>query len=96
VPLRLFIGGALASARRSRSRINFVLHDYQRNRDPRSSSIPRAIRSAPAIISASRRSRSDRAASSARASCNGTQSHLDYLPEGHTDFALATMMEEWG
>ncbi|WP_163364594.1 FtsW/RodA/SpoVE family cell cycle protein, partial [Escherichia coli] len=26
----------------------------------------------------------------------GTQSHLDYLPEGHTDFALATMMEEWG
>jgi rod shape determining protein RodA len=27
---------------------------------------------------------------------NGTQSHLDYLPEGHTDFALATMMEEWG
>ena len=27
---------------------------------------------------------------------NGTQSHLDYLPEGQTDFALATMMEEWG
>lgn len=26
----------------------------------------------------------------------GTQSHLDYLPEGQTDFALATMMEEWG
>ena len=27
---------------------------------------------------------------------NGSQSHLDYLPEGQTDFALATMMEEWG
>ena len=26
----------------------------------------------------------------------GTQSHLDYLPEGHTDFAFATMAEEWG
>lgn len=26
----------------------------------------------------------------------GTQSHLDYLPELHTDFILATMMEEWG
>lgn len=27
---------------------------------------------------------------------NGTQSHLDYLPEGHTDFVFATMAEEWG
>jgi rod shape determining protein RodA len=24
------------------------------------------------------------------------QSHLDYLPEGHTDFVFATMVEEWG
>jgi rod shape determining protein RodA len=27
---------------------------------------------------------------------NGTQSHLDYLPEPHTDFVFATMAEEWG
>ncbi len=27
---------------------------------------------------------------------HGTQSHLDYLPEGHTDFVFATMAEEWG
>ena len=27
---------------------------------------------------------------------NGTQSHLNYLPEPHTDFAFATMAEEWG
>ena len=27
---------------------------------------------------------------------NGTQSHLNYLPEGHTDFIFATMAEEWG
>ncbi len=26
----------------------------------------------------------------------GTQSHLDYLPERHTDFIFATMAEEWG
>lgn len=26
----------------------------------------------------------------------GSQSHLDYLPEGHTDFVFATMEEEWG
>ena len=27
---------------------------------------------------------------------NGSQSHLDYLPESHTDFVFATMAEEWG
>jgi rod shape determining protein RodA len=27
---------------------------------------------------------------------NGSQSHLQYLPEGHTDFVFATMVEEWG
>lgn len=27
---------------------------------------------------------------------NGTQSHLNYLPEPHTDFVFATMAEEWG
>lgn len=27
---------------------------------------------------------------------NGSQSHLDYLPEGHTDFVFSTMAEEWG
>ena len=27
---------------------------------------------------------------------NGSQSHLDYLPEGHTDFVFAAMVEEWG
>lgn len=27
---------------------------------------------------------------------NGTQSHLQYLPEPHTDFVFATMSEEWG
>lgn len=27
---------------------------------------------------------------------NGSQSHLAYLPESHTDFVFATMAEEWG
>ena len=27
---------------------------------------------------------------------NGSQSHLKYLPEGHTDFVFATFVEEWG
>ncbi|WP_379921436.1 rod shape-determining protein RodA [Erythrobacter sp. R86502] len=27
---------------------------------------------------------------------NGTQSHLNYLPEPHTDFVFSSMVEEWG
>ncbi|QDP18689.1 rod shape-determining protein RodA [Sphingomonas xanthus] len=27
---------------------------------------------------------------------NGSQSHLQYLPEGHTDFVFAAFVEEWG
>jgi rod shape determining protein RodA len=27
---------------------------------------------------------------------NGSQSHLEYLPESHTDFVFSTMAEEWG
>ena len=27
---------------------------------------------------------------------NGSQSHLQYLPEPQTDFVFATMAEEWG
>jgi rod shape determining protein RodA len=27
---------------------------------------------------------------------NGTQAHLDFLPEGHTDFIIATYSEEFG
>ncbi|MEE8057740.1 MAG: rod shape-determining protein RodA [Pseudomonadales bacterium] len=27
---------------------------------------------------------------------NGTQSQLDFLPEGHTDFIIAVLAEEWG
>ena len=27
---------------------------------------------------------------------NGTQSHLHFLPEGHTDFVIAAFTEEWG
>ncbi|OSZ71019.1 rod shape-determining protein RodA [Sphingomonas sp. IBVSS1] len=72
-----------------------LLHDYQRKRvliflDPESD--PRGAgyhitQSKIAIGSGGL---------SGKGFLQGTQSHLDYLPELHTDFAFATMAEEWG
>ncbi|MBU6165957.1 MAG: rod shape-determining protein RodA [Alphaproteobacteria bacterium] len=72
-----------------------LLHDYQKNRvliflDPESD--PRGAgyhitQSKIAIGSGGL---------SGKGFLQGTQSHLDYLPELHTDFAFATMAEEWG
>ena len=61
-----------------------------------SSSTPIRTRSAPAIISPSRRSRSAPAASSARASSTAPRASGDFLPEPHTDFIFAAWAEEWG
>ena len=87
------------AAARARGRRADRLYDDARLSAQTGADLPRsrrATRSAPAITSASRRSRSARAGSGARAILNGSQSHLDYLPEGHTDFVFATMVEEWG
>jgi rod shape determining protein RodA len=95
VPLRLFIGGALAMAAAVPIAINFVLHDYQRNRilvflDPESDPLGIGYHISQSKIAIGS------GGILGKGFLNGTQSHLDYLPEGHTDFALATMMEEWG
>ena len=95
VPLRLFIGGALALALAIPLAINFVLHEYQRNRiltfmDPESDPLGTGYHISQSKIAIGS------GGFWGKGFLNGTQSHLDYLPEGHTDFALATMMEEWG
>ena len=59
------------------------------------SSIPTAIRWAPATTSPSPRSPSARAACSAKF-LKGTQSSLNFLPEKQTDFIFTTFVEEWG
>jgi rod shape determining protein RodA len=95
VPLRLFIGGALALALAAPLAYNFVLHDYQRHRveiflDPESDPLGTGYHISQSKIAIGS------GGIFGKGFLNGTQSHLDYLPEGHTDFALATMMEEWG
>ena len=94
LPLRLFVGGALALA--AAFPIAFsMMHEYQRNRvkiflTPESDPLGTGyhiIQSKIAIGSGGVLGKGFLA---------GTQSHLDYLPEGHTDFVFATMAEEWG
>lgn len=95
VPLRLFVGGALALAVSIPLIVNFVLHDYQRNRvltflTPENDPLGTGYHISQSKIAIGS------GGWFGKGFLQGTQSHLDYLPEGHTDFALATMMEEWG
>ncbi len=95
VPLRLFIGGAILVGISAPLAINFLLHDYQRNRiliflDPESDPLGTGYHISQSKIAIGS------GGLTGKGFLNGSQSHLDYLPEGHTDFAFATMAEEWG
>ena len=95
VPMRLFVGGALSLAIAAPLAVNFVLHEYQRNRvliflDPESDPLGTGYHISQSKIAIGS------GGIWGKGFLNGTQSHLDYLPEGHTDFVFATMAEEWG
>ena len=95
VPLRLFVGGALAGAITIPLAVNFLMHEYQRNRvlifmDPESDPLGTGYHISQSKIAIGS------GGIWGKGFLGGTQSHLDYLPEGHTDFAFATMAEEWG
>lgn len=95
IPLRLFVGGALGLAVMIPLAVNFLLHDYQRNRvliflDPESDPLGTGYHISQSKIAIGS------GGIWGKGFLNGTQSHLDYLPEGHTDFVFATMAEEWG
>jgi rod shape determining protein RodA len=94
VPVRLFVGaGALMAA--ALPIALSLMHGYQRDRieiflNPESDPLKSGyhiIQSKIAIGSGG---------IFGKGFLGGTQSHLDYLPERHTDFVFATMAEEWG
>jgi len=94
LPLRLFVGSALAGAAIIPIAFSF-LHDYQQKRvlifmDPESDPLGAGYHISQSKIAIGS------GGLFGKGFLNGTQSHLDYLPEGHTDFVFATMAEEWG
>lgn len=73
----------------------FALHDYQRARvttflDPESDPLGAGYHIAQSKIAIGS------GGIFGKGFNNGTQSHLNYLPEPHTDFVFASMVEEWG
>jgi rod shape determining protein RodA len=94
LPLRLFIGGALSVIPIGAGAWS-MMHEYQRNRvliflDPESDPLGKGYHISQSKIAIGS------GGLFGKGFLNGTQSHLDYLPEGHTDFVFATMAEEWG
>ncbi len=95
LPLWIFLGGAAVIAVAAPLAYFFVLRDYQRNRiltflDPESDPLGTGYHITQSKIAIGS------GGIFGKGFLNGSQSHLDYLPEGHTDFIFATMAEEWG
>lgn len=94
VQLWLFIGGALALVA-AMPIVWSLMHEYQHKRvliflDPSSDPLGAGYHITQSKIAIGS------GGISGKGFLQGTQSHLDYLPELHTDFIFATMAEEWG
>ncbi|MCK0128446.1 rod shape-determining protein RodA [Erythrobacter sp. F6033] len=95
LPLKWFVSGGAAAAAAAPLIFFFGLQDYQQRRvmtmfDPEADPLGASyhiIQSKIAIGSGG---------IFGKGFNNGSQSHLQYLPEPHTDFVFATMAEEWG
>lgn len=95
LPMRLFVGGAAAIAVLAPLAFFFGLEDYQQRRvttflNPENDPLGAGYHISQSKIAIGS------GGIFGKGFLNGTQSHLDYLPEGHTDFVFATMAEEWG
>jgi rod shape determining protein RodA len=94
IPLRLFIGAGVIGAA-ALPVIYSLLHEYQKKRvliflNPEADALGAGYHITQSKIAIGS------GGLFGKGFLNGTQSHLDYLPEGHTDFVFATMAEEWG
>lgn len=95
LPLRWFIGAGTAFAVVIPIAFFTLLHDYQRRRvttfmDPESDPLGAGYHITQSKIAIGS------GGVFGKGFGNGSQSHLEYLPEAHTDFVFATMAEEWG
>lgn len=94
LPLRLFVGAGVAAIA-ALPAIYAMLHDYQQKRvliflNPEADPLGAGYHISQSKIAIGS------GGIFGKGFLNGSQSHLDYLPEGHTDFIFATMAEEWG
>lgn len=95
LPMRWFIGAGLGTAALAPLAFFTLLHDYQRNRvltflNPEEDLLGTGYHITQSKIAIGSGGFWGKGFGS------GSQSHLEYLPEAHTDFAFATMAEEWG
>ncbi|HKX78688.1 MAG TPA: rod shape-determining protein RodA [Novosphingobium sp.] len=95
LPLRWFVGAGAAAGVAAPLAYFTLLHDYQRNRvttflDPESDPLGTGYHITQSKIAIGS------GGVFGKGFGNGSQSHLEYLPESHTDFVFATMAEEWG
>ena len=95
LPLSWFVGAGAAGAIAAPIAFFTLLHDYQRNRvltflNPEEDPLGTGYHITQSKIAIGS------GGVFGKGFGNGSQSHLQYLPEPHTDFVFATMAEEWG
>ena len=95
MPAKWFVGGGLAGLVAAPLAYFFGMQDYQRRRvttflDPESDPLGAGYHITQSKIAIGS------GGLSGKGFGEGSQSHLNYLPEPHTDFVFATMAEEWG
>ncbi|WBY17892.1 rod shape-determining protein RodA [Altererythrobacter sp. MTPC7] len=95
LPLKWFVGAGLAGAAAIPLAYFFALQPYQQKRvntflDPESDPLGTGYHITQSKIAIGSGGWFGKGFN------EGSQSHLNYLPEPHTDFVFATMAEEWG
>lgn len=95
LPLRWFVGGAIAAAAAAPILFFVGLQEYQQQRiltmfDPEADPLGDGYHIAQSKIAIGSGGLFGKGFN------EGSQSHLQYLPEPQTDFVFATMAEEWG